>query len=103
MAKLIGGGVYKNGIQKFVLVYLHSNKWCMLHIVRHQIETMSCLMFQHNNKGKFIFSERQLKIQFNSDKWILLDGRLRIEKIDPTFRMVEYTIGGELKEFNPLE
>lgn len=105
MAKLINGGVYKNGLQTFVLVFFDPNNWGMLYIHRHSIEVMSCPMFQHDENGSFCFTEEELKEKFNSDKWRMLDGRLRIEKIDPQFRLVEYPIvkngSGSLEEFNP--
>ena len=93
--KFINGAVYKRGIWTFVLVYLDS-KWGMLHIHRHDTKGMSAPMFQHGDNHKFQFTEKELIKNWGADNWIMLDGRLRIEKIND-MSFVEYT-NGELNE-----
>jgi len=95
--KFINGGVYKYQYQIFTLVFIDINKkgepiWGMLCIDRHVKEGMSAPCFQFNNVNDFQFTSNELLLEFNADKWILLDGRLRIEKIDD-MRFTEYTIG----------
>lgn len=90
--KLVNGGVYNHGYRRFVLVYINGNKWAMLHIERHATKCMSCPMFQYNGDGQFMFSEDELMLHWDSNEWELLDGRLRIEKIDD-LSFVEYPNG----------
>ncbi len=93
--RLINGGVYKRSVWRFVLIYfcIDEGKYGMLHLSRSMIDGMTCTMFQGDKEGKYLFTELELKEQWDSDTWVLLDGRLRIEKIDPEMRLVDYTIG----------
>lgn len=90
--KPLNGAVYKNGYNEFVLCYIGSDKWAMLHIDRHSIKGMSCPMFQHGENGQFAFTLKELEEKYNAKEWIRLDGRLRIEKIDD-LSFVEYSNG----------
>jgi len=97
MVEFINGAVYKCGVRTFVLIYIHP-EWGMLHIGRHSTEGMSCPMLQHDSKGNFRFTINQLISEWNAHGWIMLDGRLRIEKIDDS-SFVEY-INGKLEPYN---
>jgi hypothetical protein len=93
----INGGVYKKGYRRFVLIYLSgTDKWGMLHIERHTNKGMSCPMFQHDATGEYSFTKEELCTHWKFDEWQLLDGRLRIEKIDGV-SFTEYT-RGDLEE-----
>lgn len=89
--KLINGGVYQGYHSIFVLVYFNG-KWGMLFIGRHVEKGMSAPCFQFDKNGKCQFTEEELIKYYDADKWVLLDGRLRIEKIDD-MSLVEYTNG----------
>ena len=85
--KLINGAMYRRhgGIGwEFVLVFLGDDKmgYGMLHISRHIDDSLSCPGFQQNKEGEFSFTEEELKEQWDSDKWVMIDGRLTIEKRD---------------------
>ena len=80
----------------FVLVFLGGDKmgYGMLHIMRHSDDSLSCPGFQHNEDGEFSFTEKELKEQFDSDKWVMIDGRLTTEKRDECWV-------GEYNRFEP--
>lgn len=63
--------------------------WGMLNIHRHCRRGMSAPLFQSNRYGEIWFSEDELREKCDADDWQLLDGRLRIEKIDD-MSFVEY-------------
>lgn len=95
--KLLNGGVYKSDkLGVFVLIY-ETASWGLMKIDRSAIKGMSAPMFIHDKQGSAFFSERGLRYRFDSDNWKLLDGRLRIEKIDPEMSLVDYP-NGELEE-----
>ena len=89
--KLINGGIYQNGYRTFALISAYP-KWGMLHIERHVNAGMSAPMFQHDKNGQFLFTESELVEDWDAASWILLDGRLRIQKIDD-LTFVEYSDG----------
>ncbi len=93
--ELINGGVYKTNMWTIVLVFFpcrEDHKWGMLHINRHIVKGMSVPSFQGDGKGNYTFTDLELKEKYNSDDWLLLDGRLRIEKID-NMSLVDYARG----------
>ena len=107
MVELINGAVYrkKDIGSHFVLIFagLKNDEyrlvlWSMLHIGRSSIDGLSSPMYQHDEDGHYCFTEEELNKKFNRKDWVMLDGRLRIEKIDKEMRLVDYTIGGELEE-----
>lgn len=77
---LLNGRVYLDGLSTFVLVYVGNDLWAMLYIDPHIKKGMSAPSFQHNKKGGFLFTEKDLQEQCNSDSWKALDGKLIIEK-----------------------
>jgi len=89
--KLLNGRVYSGNYSIFVLIY-NDGKYAMLHIDRHAIKGMSCPMFQNGNNHQAFHTEKELKEKFDSDSWEMLDGRLRIEKIDD-MSFVDYPNG----------
>ena len=111
MPELVSGAVYKRPYDsEFVLIYNDHIKeggqnvarYGMLYICRHDQKGMSCPMLQHGRNGEVWFTENQLRSDFNLDDWIVLDGRLRIEKIDPLMSFVEYS-NGNLEKYNSTE
>jgi len=94
--ELINGGVYKSGYRDFVLMFIgmkgEEPLWGMLHLDRHAIGGMTAIDFQHDNSGNFQFTEKELTKKWNLAFWEMLDGRLRIEKIDD-LSFTEYPIG----------
>ena len=90
--KLQNGAVYSRNYRLFVLVYCGIDQWMMVGVERHREKGMSCPAVQHGKDDEFVFTEEELSVQFNSDGWTRLDGRLRIEKIDE-MALVEYPNG----------
>lgn len=96
--KLLNGGIYKHNRGTFALVYFyHNDLYGMLSILEHVVEGMSAPTFQHDKEGEHQFTTDELINNWGAKDWTLLDGRLRIEKIDKEMRLVNYTIG-ELEE-----
>lgn len=99
---LINGGVYEGDklSSKFVLIFLDlvnsEPMWGMMFLNRHEINGLTSLMFQHDVDGIWAFSEDDLRNKYDSDDWIMLDGRVRIEKINE-MSFTEYVSGGELE------
>ena len=96
--KFINGGDYKWQHRTFILVFVNCNDdgipiWSMLYIERHTKKGMSAPGFQFNDSDCFQFTSDELILEFDAATWILLDGRLRIEKIDKEYSLVEYPIG----------
>ena len=89
--QFLNGGVYKRGIWTFTLVQ-GIRGWCMLHLHRSVRKGMTAPQFQHGQYGVFDFTEAELCQEWDAANWQLLDGRLRIQKIDDdTF--TEYPLG----------
>ena len=89
--KLINGRVYSRGRFVFVLIY-NNGKYSMLHIERHRIRGLSCPMFYTGENQQIFYTEKELREKFDLDSWEMLDGRLRIEKIDD-MSLIEHTNG----------
>jgi hypothetical protein len=97
--ELMNGGVYKHKHRTFALVYFyHNDSYGMLSICEHVVEGMSAPGFQYDKEGEHQFTRDELINNWDAENWTLLDGRLRIEKIDKEMRLVGYTIG-ELEEY----
>jgi len=105
MMKLISGAIYKHNYRLFTLIFVsimnEKPVYSMLYIHRSIYKYMSAPGFQFGIDDKWYFTEQELINDFKANEWIMMDGRLRIEKMDDS-SFVDYTIGGELDELTNL-
>ena len=98
--KLINGAMYKRykGIWwKFILVFIVSeNKYSMLNLGRHEDKSLSCPMFWADKDRKYCFTKEELKKNWDSDKWVMIKGRLTFEERDECWT-------GEYKKFEEIK
>ena len=92
-AELFNGGVYRlDDFRIMTLLYIGRDKFAMMSIGRSRQKGSSAPMFQFDKHGEFMFTLDELREHFGADRWVRLDGRLRLEKIDES-TFVEYPIG----------
>ena len=97
MPELFNGGVYRRPWHSvFTLVYIDGDRYGMLHVGPHRHPPHSCPSFHHDETGEYVFSEAELRDKFGADDWVLLDGRLRVEKMDWGMSACDYPLGGAL-------
>ena len=81
--ELVNGQIYKRNFQCFALLFVTSKNskayYSMLHISGHRDPKLTCPLIQHSGKGKYVFTEEELRKTFDADNWEPVEGKLIID------------------------